>query len=172
MPGRRRRRLVIAVSVVTVVAALAAVRVVVFGPARLGPPLSDTTTGIPGPVGERGTVFLGEFQPHGDDPVHVRSVHVTGVPRGIRIVAVYGLEGGPAAGSNHGDPDPSIRPRLRPVTDMVFVPGAPHEEWGLVVVMEAVSPGVWITSGLDVSWKAGWRRGKTHYNYRLKMTVS
>jgi hypothetical protein len=172
MPGRRPRRLALAVGVVAVAATLAAARVLVFGSPALGPGPSGTTTGIIGPVGERGTIFVGDFEPHGHKPVHVRSVRVTGVPNGMRIVAVYALDGGPPAGANHGGPDPKIVNRLRPVTDMVFRPGAAREEWGLVVVVEATKPGVWVTTGLDVSWKAGWRRGTTHYDYHLKMTVS
>lgn len=174
MPGNRRRPWIVVVSALAIAVALVAARVYLHAPRRLGPGGDSSTTTISGPVGERMTTFVGGFRPHGSDPVRVLSVRLTDVPRGLRVVGIYGLEGGPPAGYQHGDPDPDVRARLRPVTDMVLreVPEGAREAWGVVVVLEAVEPGTWVTTGVDVTWKAGRHKGTTHYDYRLGMDVT
>jgi hypothetical protein len=173
MSGSRRRLLIVACAAVVVASTtgLVGVHALTSGPARLGPKDYDDTSGVHLRVGERDTAFAGDFGVHGSDPVHVRSVRLTGVPRGIRVVGIYGLEGGPPGGAQ-SELDAATRARLRPVTDMVFRPGAPREEWGLVIVLQAVEPGTWVTTGIDVSWRAGWRHGTAHYNHRYELAVT
>lgn len=173
LPGRPSRRVVVgAIAIIAV--ALAAARLLLATPPRLGPGAAEDKQGGIGPVGDRMTFFHGALHPHGPDPVHIRSVRITGVPAGMRVVAVYGLEGGNALGAEHGDPDPNIRARLRPVQDIVLraVPEGQPEQWSLVVVTEALAPGDWETTGIDVAWSAGRYRGTTHYDYRFGMRVA
>jgi hypothetical protein len=162
---------VVVAGAVALATALVAIRVLVYGPPRLGPKDYDDTSGVTVPVAVAETFFVGEFGPHGPDPVHVRGVRLTGVPRGIRVVGIYGLEGGPSGGSQT-TVDATVRARYRPVTDMVFRAGAPREEWGLVVVLEGTEPGNWVTSGIDVAWRAGWHRGTAHYKHRFELDVT
>lgn len=81
MPGRRRTLLLAVVCGVASAALLAAVRLFVVPPRRLGPGNPGTTTGLrDARVGERVNVFLGGFGPKGPDPVRVRAIRATGVP--------------------------------------------------------------------------------------------
>jgi hypothetical protein len=162
---------VVVAGVVVLAAALVAIRVLAFGPPRLGPEDYDDNSGVTVPVALAETFFAGDFGPHGPDPVYVRGVHLTGVPRGIRVVGIYGLDGGPAGGSQT-TVDAAVRARFRPVTDMVFRPGAPREEWGLVIVLEGTEPGTWETTGIDIAWRAGWHRGTAHYRHRFRLDVT
>jgi hypothetical protein len=161
--GHRRR---VALGTIAVVAVLAALRVFVLGPVALGPG-GGGTTGVSGRVGEHHTVGAGGFEPHGSRPVHVRAVRLTGVSGGVRVVGIWAVEGPNVIGALNGDPDPRLRPWLRPVTDMVFHPGAPRDEWALVIVLTATEPGDWTTTGIDVDWSTRWRRGTSHYKYRF-----
>lgn len=177
MPGRRRHLLVAVVSVVTLVAALTAARLFVLPWQRLAPLASATDSGVNASgVGERMTVFLGGFQARGRDPVHVRKVTITGVPRGLRIIAVRAQQGGPSGGVFDGNL-PEKEPGkwdFQPVTRMVFHPGRTpraYEAWNLVIEVEAVQSGEWRTTGIDITWKAGWRRGTTHYDNTVSMKV-
>ncbi|MDQ1712547.1 MAG: hypothetical protein QOE45_1997 [Frankiaceae bacterium] len=171
MPGRRRRLLIVT-SAVALAAALVTMRALASAsPPRLGPADYDDTNGVTVPVANVQTFFAGGFEPHGSDPVHVRSVHLTGVPRGIRVVGVYGLEGGPPGGSQSA-PDAGLRARFRPVTDMVFHAGKPREEWVLVILLEGTEPGTWVTTGIDVAWRAGRHRGTSHYKHRFELDVT
>lgn len=172
MPGSRRRLIAVAAGAVAIAAALAAARVFVLGPYPLGPGTVGTTTSAEGRVGEHRTFCAGAFDPRGSRPVHVRSVHLTGVPRGLRVVGIWGIESGHVNCEFNSDPDPSVRARLRPVTDMVYRPGSPEEEWQLVIVLAATEPGEWTTTGLDIAWSAGWRRGTSHYKYRFAIRAT
>jgi hypothetical protein len=155
------------------VAALAAVRLFVVPPDRLGPVTIDATVGSP-PVraGEQFVAPFGGFEPHGPDPVHFRKVRVTGVPSGMRIVGIYANDGAARGGIDNGPPDPKTFPNLRPVTDIVLRASDQYEAWGIVIVFEGTKPGVWETTGIDVDWKAGWYRGTAHYGYKLRVTVT
>lgn len=168
MPGRRPSRLVIAASVVTLVAALAATRYVFRTPNHLGPEVSETAMLVHGPVGHRATVVVFGFYPHGPDPVRVRDVRVTGIPEGLRILAVHGTTH--VGGTTNGEPDPE-KFGLRPVTDMTFEEGKP-EQWRLAVVIEGTKPGRWLTTGVDIAWRAGRHKGTTHFKYAVGMEVT
>ena len=165
--------LAVALALVAVVALVVAMaRGAILRPA-LGPSDAWDRTGIDAYVGERMTVFSGHFGVHGGSPVHVRGVRVTGLPRGMRLVAVYGLDAGTTGGYNHGDPDPRLRSRLHPVTDIVWIPGENEvRAWGLCFVFEATAVGNWATTGFDISWRAGWRRGTTHFRHEFSMDVT
>lgn len=178
MPGRRRSLLAVLASVALLGATLAGARAYVLPRQRLAPHDTTTDTGISSAVvGEHMTVFLGGFHARGRDPVHVRSVRITGVPRGLRIVAIRAIQGGNlSAGAQNGNLVHEQREGydFRPVTEMVFHPGEEprgHEPWNLAIVVEAVAQGDWRTTGLDIEWKAGWLRGTTHYKHTLSMTV-
>jgi hypothetical protein len=176
LPGSRRRRLAVAVIVVAFAAALAARRVFIAPPQRLGPESAGTDTGLDeSNVGDVMNVFLGGFNPHGSATVHVRAVRLTGVPAGLRVVGLYALEDGPTAGVVRGD----LRARkdyggeklvYRPVTDMTFHAGT-RERWTLLIIVQAERPGRWRTTGIDVDWKSGWYQGTAHYRHTVSMTV-
>lgn len=136
---------------------------VVFAPPAIGPTPGGNVTFAATHVGERFTMLLGHFGPHAK--VHVLSARMTGVPDGIRVVEIQAFDSGPAGAFLNGGPDSEDIPpdRVHPVRDMVFRPGALREEWNLLVVVEVVKPGRWRTSGVDLTWRAGWRRGTTHY---------
>jgi hypothetical protein len=170
MPGRRW--LLLAAGVVAL-AALVTGRLYVFPPSRLGPIDGGTETGLSeSKPHDWLDVFIGGFEPHGPDDVHVRAVRVTGVPRGLRVIGVHALDGGPSAGNETGDLQQKFPGRFdyRPVTEMVFRPGQP-ERWTLLIVVEALEPGEWHTTGFDIDWSAGWYRGTTHYDYKVGMKV-
>ena len=172
MPGRRR--LVVLVSVVAVLAAtLAGMRFLTDTPRLLGPGPSETEAGVnESKVGDWLNVSMSEFIPHGPDPVTVRAVRVTGVPGGLRVIGVHAIRGAAAVGAVIGDLQ-KLHPGkfdYRPVTEMVFEEGKP-EEWTLLVIVEATAPGEWHTTGIDVDWSAGRHRGTTHYGYKLGMVV-
>lgn len=170
---RGRRGILLAAGVVTIVAALAAARLLLFAPSRLGPGSDPNETGLnDARVGERLNVFLSGFEPKGDDPVRVRAIRVTDLPRGLRLVGIHALFDGPTAGTRVGDLQQRFPGEFdfRPVTDMVFEAGRP-ERWSIVVVVEATEVGEWRTSGIEVDWSAGWYRGSTRYPYRIGMNV-
>lgn len=172
MPGRwSRRATLFAASAVALLTVLAAAWAIFLGPRRLGPEHSDTTTTGQGFVGDHETYCAGGFYPSGGRTVHVRSVRPTGIRPGLAVVGVWGVRGGMVACGINGDPDPVLRAHLRPVSEMAFHPHAPREEWTLVVVLRAVLPGEWISTGLDIAWSAGLQRGTTHYNYRMGIWV-
>ena len=173
MPGRHRR-------LVWVAAALLVIGAAVFGgwrhydsgPPRLGPTEADTTLGLDAKVGERLNAMIAGFHPHGPDPVRVRAVRVTGLPRGLRLVGIHALESGGGGGALGGDlqKDYPGKFEYRPVTDIVFNEGE-REGWNILVIVEALEPGDWKSTGLDIDWSAGRRRGTTHFTSRVGMIV-
>lgn len=156
MPGSRR--LVVAlVTVVAIAATVTSAWYLVRTPNRLGPGASDTEAGFyESKVGDWLNVAMSPFNPHGADPVRVRAVRVTGLPRGLRVVGLHALRTPVAIGAVSGDLR-KLHPSkydYRPVTEMVFREGKP-EEWALLVIVEATQPGDWHTTGIDVEWSAG-----------------
>jgi hypothetical protein len=147
------------------VLALAALRVFVLGPPGLPRHGGGSEISAAAVVGEDRTFCFVGLEPHGSRPVHLRSARLTGVPDGLQVVGVWGLDGvGPCA--YNGDPAPALRARLRPVRDVVLHPGARQPEWTLVVVLAATEAGDWTTKGVDVAWSTGWRRGTAHFRDR------
>ncbi|MDQ1711923.1 MAG: hypothetical protein QOE45_1373 [Frankiaceae bacterium] len=171
MPGRRRLRVLAGAA--ALVAALAGAWFFLHTPRLLGPGRSETESGLSkSRVGDWLNVSFHGFEPHGSDPVHVRGVRVTGLPRGLRVVGLHAFEGPASIGAETGDLQkkyPGVF-EYRPVTEMVFRAGQP-EEWSLLVIVEATEPGDWHTTGIDVDWTAGRHRGTTHYGYKVAMTV-
>lgn len=163
--GRRRRVLV---SGLGIVLALAALRVFVLGPPGLASG-NGSEIGAQARVGEDRTFCFQGLEPQGSRPVRLRSARLTGVPRGLQVVGIWGLDGVGPCGYN-GDPEPALRARLRPVSDVVLHPGAPYPEWTLVVVLTATEPGDWVTKGVDVDWSTRWRRGTAHVGERYRIT--
>jgi hypothetical protein len=47
------------------------------------------------------------------------------------------------------------------------------EGWYVLVTATATKPGTWTSTGIDVEWTSGWwRRGTTHYDYRVSLIAS
>ena len=104
--------------------------------------------------------------------VAVRSVRVTGVPDGMEVVGVHGVnikEGSPRQGAGRGDPAASGI-KVHPVSD-VRVTAGETEWWYVLIVVRITKPGTWTTSGVDVSWRQGWRRGTQHYPFRVRVST-
>lgn len=167
MPGRRW---LVAAGAACLVAGLVVGRAVVGRSCLEGDGGNETTTGTHMSAGERVVFPFGGLGVR-CSTVRIRSVRITGKRgSGVRVVGVYAMENG-LPGGVLNDLDPQTYARLRPVTDAVFHQGPPPERWAFVVIVEGAVPGEWMTSGFDVSWRAGWRRGTTHYDDRLKATV-
>ena len=104
--------------------------------------------------------------------VAVRSVRMTGVPDGMEVVGIHGVniaEGSRRIGAGRGEPAANGI-TVHPVSD-VRVTAGETEWWYVLFVVRITKPGTWTTTGVDVSWRQGWRRGTQHYEYTVQVTT-
>jgi len=109
----------------------------------------------------------------GEGAVHIRDARITGVPDGLQIVAVHAVKAGesPLIGALREPPERDPRIHLHPLSDIRVVPGAQARLWYLLVVARIIKPGTWRTRGIEVSWKRGIWRGRTHFHHYIEVTT-
>lgn len=142
-------------------------------PDALGHEVDEQTLGAHSlTVGELVTIGFWPLGPRGNTPVRVTSARLTGMPEGIDLVSFHALPvPGRRIGVGSGDPtkDPSLD--LHPLSDVRLVEEG-VEKWYLLATVRITKPGSWTTSGLEVGWKAGWRRGTAQLPYHVRLSTT
>jgi hypothetical protein len=143
-------------------------------PRALGPNPYSSGASLPAQAGQRVWFGFAGFLPHGDAPVHVTGLRLLGAPAGLTVLSTA------AAVARHGYPlvatdidlkneFPDLDPQ--PVDHAVIVPGKP-EGWFLLAAVSAKYPGHYRTTGIEVDYQMGWRRGSAVFNYSVELDVT
>ncbi len=165
-----------AVSVVLVLLALVNVQLVrsFATPHALGPNSIGSGASLDVAPGDRTWFGFAGFLPHGDLPIHLTGFRLTGVPPGLAVLRTqashFGQHGYPAVETDGGMATDFSDLHPTSVSAATIVPGQ-QETWFLLTEVTSEHPGRYRTTGIEIEYEVGWRRGTAYFPYTIEIDV-